>query len=47
VIKSHGGADALAFSNAIKVAILEVRERVPERIRIQLDAWQEGRQEAI
>jgi len=47
VIKSHGGADALAFANAIKVAILEVREQVPERIRIQLDAWQEGRQEAI
>ncbi len=47
VIKSHGGADALAFANAIKVAILEVREQVPERIRIQLDAWQNGRQEAI
>jgi glycerol-3-phosphate acyltransferase PlsX len=28
VIKSHGGADALAFANAIKVAILEVREAV-------------------
>jgi glycerol-3-phosphate acyltransferase PlsX len=47
VIKSHGGADALAFANAIKVAVLAAREQVPERIRLQLDAWQEGRQEAI
>jgi len=36
VIKSHGSADALAFANAIKVAILEVRENVPERITSQL-----------
>ncbi|UCC55753.1 MAG: phosphate acyltransferase PlsX [Gammaproteobacteria bacterium] len=32
VIKSHGSADALSFSNAIKVALVEVRESVPERI---------------
>jgi glycerol-3-phosphate acyltransferase PlsX len=44
VIKSHGGADALAFSNAIKVAILEVREAVPDRIRAQLNTLQEDRQ---
>ncbi len=44
VIKSHGGADALAFANAIKVAVLEVREGVPDRIRVQLDSWQEHRQ---
>jgi glycerol-3-phosphate acyltransferase PlsX len=44
VIKSHGGADALAFANAIKVAVLEVREGVPDRIRAQLDSWQEHRQ---
>lgn len=44
VIKSHGGADALAFANAIKVAVLEVREGVPGRIRAQLGTWQENRQ---
>jgi glycerol-3-phosphate acyltransferase PlsX len=44
VIKSHGGADALAFANAIKVAILEVRESVPERITARLQSYQEERQ---
>jgi glycerol-3-phosphate acyltransferase PlsX len=44
VIKSHGSADALAFANAIKVAILEVRENVPERITSQLRAYEEDRQ---
>ena len=32
VIKSHGGADAFSFSNAIKVAMLEVDNDVPQRI---------------
>jgi glycerol-3-phosphate acyltransferase PlsX len=45
VIKSHGGADALAFANAVKVAVIAAREQVPERIRLQLG--EEGRQEAI
>ena len=44
VIKSHGGADALAFANAIKVAILEVRESVPERITARLQSYQEQKQ---
>jgi glycerol-3-phosphate acyltransferase PlsX len=44
VIKSHGGADAFAFANAIKVAILEVRENVPERISAQLRSYEENRQ---
>jgi len=43
-IKSHGGADAFAFANAINVAILEVREDVPQRITAQLQAYQENRQ---
>jgi glycerol-3-phosphate acyltransferase PlsX len=43
VIKSHGSADALAFRNAIKVAVLEVREAVPERISAQLQAYQDSR----
>ena len=36
VIKSHGGADALAFSYAIKEAIIEVEKNVPERINYEL-----------
>lgn len=43
VIKSHGSADAFAFANAIKVAILEVREDVPQRITAQLQAYKENR----
>lgn len=37
VVKSHGGADALAFANAIQVAIVEVEKSVPERIHQQLE----------
>jgi glycerol-3-phosphate acyltransferase PlsX len=44
VIKSHGGADAFAFANAIKVAILQVRENVPERITTQLRGFEKSRQ---
>ena len=44
VIKSHGSADAFAFANAIKVAILQVREDVPQRITAQLQAYKENRQ---
>ena len=44
VIKSHGSADAFAFANAIKVAILEVREDVPQRITAQLQTYKENRQ---
>ena len=44
VIKSHGGADTFAFANAIKVAILEVRENVPDRITAQLRSYEENRQ---
>lgn len=32
VIKSHGSADALAFANAIHVAVREVKQDVPKRI---------------
>jgi glycerol-3-phosphate acyltransferase PlsX len=38
VIKSHGGADALGFANAIKVAMLEVEMDVPARISRLLGA---------
>ena len=36
VIKSHGGADSVAFANAIGIARKEVMEKVPERIEKQL-----------
>ena len=32
VIKSHGGADVIAFVSAIREAIIEVKKNVPERI---------------
>ena len=38
VIKSHGGADALGFANAIKVALREVEKDVPARISRLLGA---------
>jgi len=37
VIKSHGGANTKAFSNAIREAINEVNKNVPERISSKLD----------
>lgn len=37
VIKSHGGADVVAFTNAIKEAIVEVRKNVPQRIAKNLE----------
>jgi glycerol-3-phosphate acyltransferase PlsX len=36
VVKSHGGADVLAFANAIDVATVEVELNVPELISSQL-----------
>jgi len=33
VVKSHGSADALAFQQAIQVAMVEVDKGVPEQIR--------------
>jgi glycerol-3-phosphate acyltransferase PlsX len=44
VVKSHGGADALAFANAIQVAILEVEQAVPRRIDAHLAALHATRQ---
>jgi glycerol-3-phosphate acyltransferase PlsX len=37
VIKSHGGADTVAFANAIKEAVVEVRKNVPQRIARHLE----------
>ena len=44
VIKSHGGADVVAFANAIKIAILEVEKAVPQRIKHHLAALHPERQ---
>ena len=32
VVKSHGSADALAFANAINIALLEIGHNVPSMI---------------
>lgn len=37
VVKSHGGADVIAYQQAIHTAMLEVEKRVPEQIRSMLD----------
>lgn len=42
VVKSHGGADVLAFETAINHAMVEVRNKVPERINEQLEALLAG-----
>ena len=44
VIKSHGGADAVAFANAIRIAALEVEKALPQRIDSLLAELQPGRQ---
>ncbi len=46
VVKSHGGADAFAFANAIDEAVLEARGGVPEKIARYLDQA-DTRQEAV
>lgn len=38
VIKSHGGADAVAFANAIEIAHLEIRKDVPTMISERMAA---------
>jgi phosphate acyltransferase len=37
VIKSHGSADRMSFAHAIDVAIIEVENRVPDRINNRLE----------
>jgi glycerol-3-phosphate acyltransferase PlsX len=44
VIKSHGSADAIAFANAINIAMLEVKKAVPQRINRYLSALHLERQ---
>jgi glycerol-3-phosphate acyltransferase PlsX len=44
VIKSHGGADSLAFANAINIATLEVEKAVPQHIKKHLTCLHMERQ---
>jgi len=37
VVKSHGGADAIAFANAINIALLEIGHNVPSMIAKRLE----------
>jgi len=39
VVKSHGGADAYSFANAIRVAVVEVDKKVPETISSKLEQY--------
>ncbi|QKT04847.1 phosphate acyltransferase PlsX [Ectothiorhodospiraceae bacterium 2226] len=39
VIKSHGSADVMAYTNAIREALVEVEKNVPERISKQLEVF--------
>ncbi|MDE2196263.1 MAG: phosphate acyltransferase, partial [Gammaproteobacteria bacterium] len=32
VVKSHGSTDSVGFASAIRVAILEIQNQVPQRI---------------
>jgi glycerol-3-phosphate acyltransferase PlsX len=44
VIKSHGGADTLAYAYAIREAVLEVEKNVPQLIKKQLETVLSRRQ---
>ena len=43
VIKSHGGADKMAFKNAIRIAEKAVHTDIPNRIALQVEAQLEQR----
>jgi phosphate acyltransferase len=38
VVKSHGGTDSVGFASAIRIAILEVQNQVPQRIGALMEA---------
>ena len=44
VVKSHGGADELAFANAIKIALVEARKNIPQNIHANLESILSERQ---
>jgi glycerol-3-phosphate acyltransferase PlsX len=47
VVKSHGGADAVGFANAIRVGVREVELDVPRRISVLLGQTLQTRSEPI
>jgi glycerol-3-phosphate acyltransferase PlsX len=49
VIKSHGGADSVAFANAIKIGILEIRENIPAKIAdlVATSLWQASQETVL
>lgn len=47
VVKSHGGADSIAYANAIRIAQLEVSNGVQEHIREQLSLLHTDSEESI
>ncbi len=44
VVKSHGGADKLAYGSAIREAMIEIKKNVPERISKHVEAAMTERQ---
>lgn len=44
VIKSHGGADVVAYENAINIALIEVDKAIPQRISSELESLLSERQ---
>jgi glycerol-3-phosphate acyltransferase PlsX len=46
VIKSHGGTDEVGYAGAIEIGYGMVRHDLLSRIREQLSAWQDSRQDS-
>ena len=47
VIKSHGSADTSSFMNAIKIASLEIENKVPQRISNAIESYMQQVGEAV
>ncbi len=47
VIKSHGGADIRSFFNAIKIAEIEIKKNVPQRISSEIENYFSQVEEAV
>jgi glycerol-3-phosphate acyltransferase PlsX len=46
VIKSHGGADVLAFQHAVHLAEIEVEKDVAKKISVRVESILSQRQQA-
>ncbi|CAD7844752.1 MAG: Phosphate:acyl-ACP acyltransferase PlsX (EC 2.3.1.n2) [Olavius algarvensis Gamma 3 endosymbiont] len=47
VIKSHGSADTSSFFNAIKIAAIEIENKVPQRISAEIENYFSQAEEAV